>query len=365
MNKAAIIIVNYNCLSYLTDLFHSLAQTEYKNGEYDIFFVDNGSHDGSLEWARAHSDILRAHIFFIENKKNLGFAGGNNQAMREILKNNKYEFCALLNADTVVDPDWLSALIAAAGNDSSICAAQSLILLNNARDTINTDGNQLHYLGFGWSGNYLQLTTPPNPSIRTGEGLLDSASDLPSIGYASGAAVLYRLDALRAVGLFDEKLFMYHEDLELSWRMRLAGYKIILAHGSRVYHKYEFSRNPKKWFWVERNRLAVCCMLYKKRTLALLFPAFLCAEIGIILYSIIDGWFLMKLRSYGAFILLLPHIIAKRARIADFRCVSDREILNTMIGDFSFPKIKNSFVRYGASVFFKIYFIVVRRLVRW
>jgi GT2 family glycosyltransferase len=352
MNKAAIIIVNYNCLSYLDDLFFSLAQTEYKSGEYDIFFVDNGSRDGSFEWARAHIDMLRAPVFFIENKKNLGFAGGNNQALREILQNDKYEFCALLNADTAVDPHWLSSLIAVMQSDSSIGAAQSLILLNDARDTINTDGNKLHYLGFGWSGNYLQ---------RLGA---YEHTRIP-IGYASGAAVLYRVRALCAVGLFDEKLFMYHEDLELSWRMRLAGYRIVLAPGSRVYHKYEFSRNRKKWFWVERNRLAVCCMLYKKRTLVLLFPAFLCAEIGIIAYSIFDRWFLMKLRSYGGFILFLPHIFARRARVSDFRRVSDREILDAMVGNFSFPKIKNSLVQYGASYFFKLYFIFIRRIVRW
>lgn len=350
--RAALIIVNYNGAQYLSDLFFSLAQMDFPKDECDIFFVDNGSRDGSLEWARAHAHELGRRVIFIENKKNMGFAGGNNQALREVLKNNQYEFCALLNADTAVEPDWLLALVAAAKSDSSIGAAQSLILLHRRKDAINTDGNKLHYLGFGWSGNYLQ----PNRVYE---------NQRAPIGYASGAAVLYSVDGLRSVGLFDEKLFMYHEDLELSWRMRLAGYSVVLAPQSRVYHKYEFSRNPKKWFLVERNRLAVCCMLYKKRTLVLLFPAFLCAEIGIILYSIIDGWFLMKLRSYGAFILLLPHIARARARTRRLRRVSDREILNTMVGGFSFPKIKNSLVQYGASYFFKMYFIFIRRLVRW
>jgi GT2 family glycosyltransferase len=281
----------------------------------------------------------------------MGFAGGNNVAMRQILESKEYKYIVLLNIDTVVDKDWLTELVRRAELDSQIGAVQSLILLHDQPDLINTSGNQMHYLGFGWCGSY---------GLRvTGYGLR-----VLEIGYASGAAVLYRADVLRQVGLFDEKFFMYHEDLDLSWRIRLVGYKVVLAPKSLVYHKYQFSRNKKKWFWSERNRLWCFFSNYSLRTIILFLPIFIFMELGILLYSLIDGWFEEKIRSYGEILGSIDYIIKKRRQVQRIRRESDKAVLEYLTAKLDFAEIKNPLINYLASPILEGYFKMVRRWVR-
>jgi len=330
--QIALILVNYNGQKYLPDLFNSLEKLDYSSDQADIFFVDNGSMDQSLKWAKENIVRLSRKIFFIENKQNMGFAGGNNTAIRQALRSESYKYVVLLNVDTVVDKNWLVELVKKAESNSQIGAVQSLIMLHDTPELINTAGNKLHYLGFGWSGNYESRIT--NHESRTSE-----------IGYASGAAVLYRADVLRQVGLLDEQFFMYHEDLELSWRIRLAGYKIILAQQSIIYHKYQFSRHKKKWYWTERNRLLVYFTMYKLRTIILFAPIFVFIEVGILVYSLIDGWLIWKFKSYWEVLASIPYIIKKRRKIAALRQVSDKQILAHMMSKLDFPEIKNPLIK--------------------
>jgi GT2 family glycosyltransferase len=343
--KTAVIIVNYNCQKYLPDLLNSLAKLNYPAKKADIFFVDNASTDTSLAWAQNHAPKLKHHIYFIKNDKNLGFAGGNNTAIHKALKLEKYKYIVLLNIDTVVDKNWLSELVQKAESNSQIGAAQSLIMMHGQPEVINTSGNKLHYLGFGWSGNYQRLwvgVSDPHPKgnqcVKMGGGE-DTPTQPRQIGYASGAAVLYRADVLQKVGLLDEKFFMYHEDLELSWRIRLAGFKIVLAQQSIVYHKYQFSRHKKKWLWTERNRLLTYFSLYKLRTLILFAPIFIFVEFGVLVYSLIDGWFWRKIKAYCQVLASIPYIVKKRRQIHSIRQISDRQILGQMTPKLNFPEI--------------------------
>ena len=339
--KTAIVLVNYNGLRYLPDLFDSLCKLDYPSDQADIFFVDNASEDGSLEYARAKASNLQFKVNFIKNDKNLGFAGGNNTGVRQALKSANYKYIVLLNIDTVVDKNWLTELVKIAESDDEIGAAQSLILLHDTPELINTAGNMLHYLGFGWSGEYKQKcqmsNVKSNPKVKC---------QTPEIGYASGAAVLYRNDILQKIGLLDEQFFMYHEDLELSWRIRLAGYKIVLAPRSIIYHRYQFSRHKKKWYWTERNRLLVYFTMYKLRTIILFAPMFVFIEVGILVYSLIDGWFVWKLKSYWEVLASIPYIIKKRWQIAALRQVSDKQILAHMTSKLDFPEIKNPLIKF-------------------
>ncbi|HBH46392.1 MAG: hypothetical protein A2445_04830 [Candidatus Jacksonbacteria bacterium RIFOXYC2_FULL_44_29] len=392
MFRVALILVNYNGLKYLPDLFASIAQLDYPRDQADIFFVDNSSSDGSLAWARDNADQLNRRVNFIASEKNLGFAGGNNLALRQILESNNYEYAVMLNIDTVTDAKFLSELVKKVEADLKIGAVQSLILLHDDPKLINTSGNALHYLGFGWAGNYqkeikavipsesrgqpeadhplgeislgLGLPAGRDPSI-TLAGARFSRDDSHEVGYCSGAAVLYRIDILRQIGLLDEKFFMYHEDLELGWRIRLAGCKNVLAPESIVYHKYQFSRHKKKWFWTERNRLLVYFSLYRWQTLLILAPVFLFVELGMLAYSLIGGWFWYKLRSYIEVLLSINYIIDKRRRIRRLRQVGDQMIFRQMTGKFDFAEIKNPVITYIVNPILLIYFWLARVLVRW
>ncbi|MBI4359719.1 MAG: glycosyltransferase family 2 protein [Candidatus Jacksonbacteria bacterium] len=317
----------------------------------DIFFADNASADGSVEWVRKRRDTFPFPISIIENSKNLGFAGGNNRAITEALRNEKYSYIALLNVDSAVDPAWLSRLVERANEDDTIGAAQSLILLHDT-NLINTSGNVLHYLGFGWSGEYREKLPITNYQLP-----------IKDIGYASGAAVLYRASALRKVGLLEERFFMYHEDMELSWRLSLAGYRITCAQKSIVYHKYQFSRNKKKWFWVERNRLLTFFTMYRLRTIFVFMPAFLFTELGIVAYSLMDGWFAQKMQSYGDVFGSFSWIRKKRQAVNALRIISDREAVSLMVSRLDFPEIKNPLV-WGAGFFLEAYFKIIRAFIK-
>jgi len=351
--KLAIILVNRNGKRYFADLFSSLDKIDYPAPKVDIFFIDNNSTDNSLNQAKKQAKKLNFKIIFIKNKQNLGFSAGNNQALHKIIKSDKYKYAVLLNIDTKAEPGWLEQLVKIAEADNQIAAVQSLILLYNQPKRINTAGNKLHYLGFGWSGSYFKKMT--NIKYQA----LDT-----SIGYASGAGVLYRVKTLCKIGLFDEKFFMYHEDLELSWRLRLAGYKIRLAPKSIVYHKYHFARHKKKWYWTERNRWLVYFTMYKLRTLILFAPVFLFIEAGVLVFSLLNGWFLYKLRAYLDFLMSIPYIIKKRQMIARLRQINDQEVIKQMEACLQFAQIKNPLIKKLVNPILEKYFSTVKLLIK-
>lgn len=350
--KIALVLLNYNGAKYIPDLFSSLSQMDFPSSQCDIFFVDNASGDDSLKWIEQNSASLKHPLRIIKNKENLGFAEGNNIAIREALK-DEYTHFVLLNVDTVVDKNWLKELITVSESQRNICAVQSLILLHKDPYLVNTSGDLLHYLGFGYVGNYKRHKNFINQNI------------VPDIGYASGASVMYKAAILREAGLLDEKFFMYHEDLELSWRMRMLGYKIVLAPRSHVFHKYQFSRNSKKWFFAERNRLATCFMLYDIRSLLILAPAYLFAECGILLFSLINGWIKEKLKSYIGFMLLTPHILNKRKHVQAIRKIKDKEIMAYMTSRIEFEEVKSPLISFIANPVLGVYFWIVKRVIWW
>lgn len=157
---------------------------------------------------------------------------------------------------------------------------------------------------------------------------------LPEIAYASGAAVLYRASVLQKVGLLDSYLFLYHEDLELGWRLRLAGFKNVLCIDSVAYHDYEFKRSIKKFYWMERNRVLVHFSHLTCKTLVLLAIPMLLAEFGLIVFAIKGGWIREKFLVYVS--LLSPrswnYVKTKRRESKLLRRVSDREIVRLWTG---------------------------------
>lgn len=315
----AVVIVGYNHRSYLEECFASLKASTYRS--FNVFFVDNASKDGSAEFVRKH----HPEITLIEAGGNLGFAGGNNLAIAEALRQD-FPYLLLLNPDTVLAPDCLGALMKEAKPDLVL---QPLILLHRdgqPTELVNTAGNSLNYLGFSYCGSYL------DPAA-------DHAADT-SITLASGAAVLFPAPALRTIGLFDELFFIYHEDVDLSWRARMAGYDIRLVAAARLWHKYSFSRNATKLFYSERNRLLFMLKNYSLGLLVCLAPSFVLNELLVCLYALVSGWLPAKLRSYGQVARLLPEIGRKRRQLAPLRKRSDHELAPFLSSRLGFSEMK-------------------------
>jgi GT2 family glycosyltransferase len=135
-----------------------------------------------------------------------------------------------------------------------------------------------------------------------------------------------RRDLWDELGGFAEEYFAYHEDAELSVRCWQQGRRIVYVPGAVVTHRYEFSRNPRKYFLVERNRLLFCLTLYETRTLLLLAPALLCLEVGMLAVAAQGGWLREKLAGWRWIARNRRWVAARRRRLQRERTRPDREL---------------------------------------
>jgi len=355
--RVAVILINYKDYAkrYLEECALSLEKQSYPRDSFKVFIVDNAT---SVETAEYLKKIVpEAEI--IPNPKNDGFAEGNNIAMRKALDLN-YEYVVLFNMDTIADSRWLEELVDAAEENKRAGAVQSLILLHPEKDKVNSLGNQMHFLGFGFCQGYGEKIS--NFNSRLGRGQIPN-----SFFYASGASVLYPAEVLKKVGLFDPEFFMYHEDTDLSWRIRQAGYGVLLAEESIMYHKYQFSRSILQFYYMERNRMIMMFENYRLGTLFLILPAFLAMETGQLGYALSRGLFWTKLRVYGYF--LRPNnwamMIKNKREKAKLRRVGDRDLAKLIVGRLEFQEIANPILRYIVNPVFNVYWKIVKNLIFW
>jgi GT2 family glycosyltransferase len=250
-----------------------------------------------------------------------------------------------------VDIDWLKQLVKVASEKEDGGLIQSKIIFSQERYRINSVGNPLHYLGFSWSGGYKELSS--------------RFQRVEKITVASGASVLIKAEVLRVVGFLDDRFFMYHEDLDLSWRAELAGFNIYLSPDSKAYHKYSFSFGTKKFYYFERNRWLVFFSNYRLGTILLLLPAFILTDLAMLIYALFTGWFRFKVSSYFGFFLLIPHLLKRRIDNGKIRQRTDREIFNLMVSELDFDDVNNFLIKRLYNPFAKVYFKVIKSLITW
>lgn len=320
--QTVVIIVSYNQPEYLFACLESLYRQNVT--DFAVLVVDNNSHDPSFldEAARRFRELV-----VIRERTNWGFARGNNIGIDWAVKHGAKNI-VLLNHDTEVDPSFLAEGLKVLAK-KNVGLAQSKILLydtkKNARTKIiNTAGNKLHFLGFGYVGDYLEPDS------------LRFSQDEP-ITYASGAALFIKADLAKKLGGFSPNYFMYHEDLDLSWRARLLGYEIWRAGRSVVWHKYSFSRNSTKFYYAERNRLLTLFKNYHWLTLILLIPFGIVFELALIAAALMRGWLGAKLASYAGALALVGVTYKERRKIQSERTVDDKAIIKAMTDRLVFP----------------------------
>lgn len=296
-------------------------------------------------------------VTHLPQEKNLGFAGGNNAGTKQALAYG-CDFVFYHNNDGFVALHAFEPLVQAMEDDPSIGVAQSLILLHPDTELINSTGNLYHYLGFGYTANYRQKVTDVSlPPVK-------------NISYASGAALMVRASCIRQHGMWDHDFFLYHEDLEWSFRLRMAGYRIVLVRDSLFYHKYQFSRSIEKFYWMERNRYAILLMFFKWRTLLLLLPMLLVLECGLWLFAWRGGWF-DKNKAVYQYWWKKEHRalwLKKRHHIQSLRVLTDRALLRHSVPSIQFQEreMRNPLLIYIGNPLMSVYYwIVVRCLIWW
>jgi GT2 family glycosyltransferase len=357
MKKKIAIIISPNykdyAKKYLAECIESIRAQDYP-GEMKVFLTDNETSVKSVEFLRKTAPEAE----LILNNTNDGFAKGNNDCMREALRQG-FEYIVLFNMDTAVDKSCVSEMIKTAETEDKIGVVQARVMLYDDKEKINSLGNTSHFLGFGYSVAYKEKYTViarspeysgTKQSRETGNihSQMDFASvsglprrrsapprnDIIDIHYPSGTAVLFKREVLEKIGLFDEEYWMYNEDQEIGWRAWLTGYKVVLASNAVIYHKYEFAKSIKQYYWMDRNRILAILECYKLLTLVLIFPAFIIMELGLILFSLKSGWFKEKMRVWAYFFSIRnwQYIIRARKRNQTLRKVSDKEIAKLITG---------------------------------
>jgi GT2 family glycosyltransferase len=342
--RVAIVVVTYDSAKDVDACFGSLAAARL--GGASVIAVDNASTDGTPALLRER----HPWVTVIDAGANLGFAAGNGVGIRRALEEGA-EWIYLLNPDTDVDPAFLEEALAVADVAPRTAAVQSLLLLHPDRDRLNTAGNRIHFLGFGYCGLY---RAPREAAPR-------EAVEIP---FASGAAVLLRAAALREVGGFDDFLFMYQEDQDLGIRLRLRGWRARLAPRSLVWHHYAFSRNRRKYYWLERNRLIVLAKTLRLRSLVVLAPLLVAADLALLAVAAAGGWLPEKLRADRDFLSrpVRAHVRAERARIQASRAVSDRELARWFTPELEFEGLSGGWLPRALRVPMAIVWRLVRPL---
>lgn len=212
MSTVTVIVVNWNSGIFLDECLRCLKQQSFPPTH--ILVIDNGSTDGSAERARNVSGITVRRL-----GANLGFAAANNRAISEC----NTEFVALLNPDAFPDVDWLMCLIAAAETYPHVAAFGSRQMVQGQTNMIDGIGDSYHISGKPWRNGYGRMQCSQD----------DIAGEIFS---PCAGAALYRRNALLRVGGFDEDYFCYLEDVDLGFRLRLAGYTCMYVPDAIVHH---------------------------------------------------------------------------------------------------------------------------------
>ena len=213
MDLASVIIVNWNGRRFLAKCLESLRQQAYRH--FSIIFVDNGSNDGSIDFVIRNYPEIKT----IALPSNVGFSVANNIAIKTV----QTEYVALLNNDAVAHPLWLQSLIGALEAYPEAGFAASKMLFYDKPEIIDRVGDVYTRAGTG---------------LLRGRG--EPASSYNKLEWVFGAcagAALYRTRMLRDTVVFDEDFFLLYEDVDLSFRAQLKGYKCLYVPEAVVYHK--------------------------------------------------------------------------------------------------------------------------------
>jgi GT2 family glycosyltransferase len=302
--RVAIIVVNFNGRQYLADCLGSLAALEYPRERWTAIVVDNGSTDGSRDELRANHPDVR----LLALSANRGFAGGNNAGIAWALAAG-YDYVALLNNDTRVEPGWLSALVAVAEREADVAACGGKIL--------SWDGAMIEYAG----RVFHKETTHGGYSDEPNDGRYSAVSPA---AYACGGSCLLRAEALRRLGTFDEDFFAYHEDVDWSLRAWLAGWRVLYVPDSVLYHRRGGTSAGTAFrdYIGPRNALMTWLKCYEPRT----WRRFA----GTVWRVYNSGPSLRRGLLYN--LTVLPRTLAKRRGVQRLRCIADDEFFRRIAG---------------------------------
>lgn len=282
----AVIVLNYKGVRNTIDCIDSvIASSPKKEASLEIIVVENGSNDGSREKLRELKNIK-----LIESTKNLGYSGGNNLGIVYALKANA-DFILILNNDVFIDKDAISHLIKA--TDKADIISPKIYFakgfeFHKTRYKKDELGKVIWYAGgqIDWKniiGSHIGVDEVDNGQYDSKRG----------IDFATGACILVKREVFEKIGLFDEKYFLYLEDMDFCVRAKRAGFKIIYEPSAILWHKNAASAGGSgsklQDYYITRNRLLFAFKFAKLKTkLAVLKQVFLDSSNYIKRHALVD-----------------------------------------------------------------------------
>ena len=239
--SVAIVILNYNGVAYLKKFLPSVLATQY--APLQIVVADNGSTDDSINFLQTTYPA----ITLLTNPTNEGFAGGYNWALKKV----NADFYVLLNSDVAVDTNWLNPMVSLLRSDPAIGACQPKLLAEaapNVFEYAGASGGWIDALGYPFSrGRIFDV-------CEIDKGQYDQVAP---IFWASGAALMIRSTIFHSLNGFDASFFAHQEEIDLCWRMQLAGHRLYACPEAKVYHvgAGTLPRGGRKVFLNFRNNL--------------------------------------------------------------------------------------------------------------
>jgi len=302
--RLSVCTISFNHAEELERLIGAL---ELRAGD-ELIVVDNASSDGSGDIAQRLG--ARTH----RNPENRGFAA----ACRQAADLATGELLVFLNPDSVPAPGFREAIARPWGGPWS--AWMGMVMDG---DVVNTSGGVVHFTGLAWAGE-AGLPAPTSPAAR-------------EVGFLSGACLAIGREQWERSGGFADAFFMYHEDVDLSLRLRLAGARIGVVPDAVVDHDYSFAKGAMKWRMLERNRWATILRCYPTSLLVAVAPALLALEIALWPVALRGGWADSKVRASADVIRWLPRLRRERRAIQSTRAVSAADFAAGLTGELSSP----------------------------
>jgi len=317
----SLVVSNYNGWKFhlLEPCLRSVLSINYPN--FEVILVDNASDDGSVEFSRSLFG-QDPHLKIVANSENV-YSQGLNKGIAKC----KGEYVVFFNNDITVDPEYLGELIKVLEKDKSVGLAQGKLLSESNPEKIDCVGETMDVYG--------------NPAAL-GRGEKDGGGydRIVEILSASGSASIARRSVLDEVGLFDPKFFIGYEDMDLSLRIWLRGYRVVYIPKAIVYHKRTATDNvseirAKVKYHFNKNRIATLVKNYSGRSLLIALPIILLLYFSAFTYELVVRrdikWAIPRLTALLWNMKEIKYVLSQRRVVQkDLRRVSDNEILRLM-----------------------------------
>jgi N-acetylglucosaminyl-diphospho-decaprenol L-rhamnosyltransferase len=309
--RLSVIVVTHNSRESLGRILPRLLDQATRDDE--LVIVDNGSSDGTPEAVAA----VAPEVKLIRNTVNEGFAAACNVGAEAASGN----LLLLLNPDVEPAEGFCHSIRTPLREGRGWAAWMGLVTAEGG-GVINTSGGVVHFTGICWAG-------------QAGEPLARAPTAPREVAFVSGACLAIGRDTWFRHGGLPSGFFLYHEDVDLSLRLRLVGERLGLEPSARVDHDYEFAKGELKWRLLERNRWATLVRTYPGALLVLLAPALAATEIALVPISVAGGWGRQKLLATLDTVRALPRLARERRAIQATRLISAGDFASYLTADLS------------------------------